>query len=313
LRNSLLKPPRKPERPRRPLRTFLRRAAEVVLILLALIMIAAMSGCCNRLFYLPDSREYSTPLEFGLQYDAVEFQSRDGTKLTGWFIHTVGEAKGTVVHCHGNAQNMTSHWQFVKFLPADGFNLFVFDYRGYGRSEGSPSRKGTIEDARAAVDHVMARKGVDPARVAIFGQSIGGAIATVVAAEDPRIRGAIIDSAFSSYRDEAAHAMRQNPITWLFAWPLSRVLIGSSFDPVDYVGKIAPRPVLFIHGVNDQVAPSKMSQTLMTAAGQPKELWLVPEARHTEAFYLQEKEYRRRIKALLDWAFAEPKAAKEGG
>jgi len=262
-----------------------------------------MSGCCNGLFYYPDARTYSTPAERGLAFEPVDFHSADGTQLTGWFIPAVGEPKGTIVHCHGNAQNMTSHWAFTEFLPRNRFNVFVFDYRGYGRSAGKPTRSGTVADAKAAVDYVIRRADVDAARVALFGQSLGGAIATVVAAEDARVKGLVLESAFSSYRAEAAHALRLNPITWLFAWPLSRTLISSGYDPEDHIASIAPRPVFLVHGTADRIVPSWMSEELHEAAGEPRELWIVDGARHTAAGMLHKDEYERRISEFFEKAF----------
>jgi hypothetical protein len=276
---------------------------EIAGILLVILLVAGLSGCCERLFYYPDAAVYSSPDDYGLRFETVSFQSPDGTELSGWFLPAVGPPRGTIVHCHGNAQNMTAHWLFVKFLPREGYNLFVFDYRGYGRSAGKPTRSGTVEDARAAIEYVLGREDVDASRVGILGQSIGGAVAVVVAAEDARIRGAVIDSSFSSYRDEAAHALRQNPLTWLLAWPLSRCLIRSGLDPVDHVADISPRPVLFIHGTADRVVPADMSRELMERAGEPKELWLVEDARHTGAIYIDEAAYRRQVCGLFERAF----------
>lgn len=249
---------------------------------------------------------YSDPSEYGLGFQPVSFQSKDGTRLSGWFLPAVGRAKGTVVHCHGNAQNMTSHWFFARFLPEHGFNLFVFDYRGYGQSEGRPSRAGTVEDAQAAVEYVLARADVDADRVGLFGQSLGGAIAVVVAARDKRIKGLVVDSAFSSYRGEAAHALRSNPVTWLLSWPLSRFLIRSGLDPVDYVADIAPRPLLIIHGTLDSIVPAAMGRELFERAGEPKELWLIEGANHTAAIEAAPEEFRRRVCGLFERAFSAP-------
>jgi alpha-beta hydrolase superfamily lysophospholipase len=96
-----------------------------------------IAGCISSPFYQPDRVLYSTPPSVGLKYENAVFVSSDGTRLTGWFIPAAGyqnpkNAKGTVVHFHGNAQNMSAHWQFVTWLPQRGFNVFVFDYRGYG-------------------------------------------------------------------------------------------------------------------------------------------------------------------------------------
>ena len=300
------KPEQRPGSRHHALRRAAGRAARVAVALLVLIAIAAMSGCCERLFYHPTDAVYSTPDQYNLSHEPVTFTSADGTALSGWFLPAVGRAKGTVVHCHGNAQNMTSHWQFAEFLPRRGFNLFVFDYRGYGRSEGSPDRQGTVEDARAAVDYVLGRDDVDPGRVGLFGQSLGGAVATVVAAGDQRVRGLVLDSTFTSYRDEAAHALRANPVTWLCAWPLSRLLIRSGLDPMDYIARIAPRPALLVHGTGDRVVPHEMSRELAEQAGEPKELWLVDGARHTASIYRAGETYKRKVCALFEKAFAAP-------
>jgi len=280
-------------------------AVTVGVVLLTVVTVAAMSGCCEHLFYYPDAREYSTPAERGLAFEPVQFASGDGTGLTGWFIPAAGEARGTVIHCHGNAQNMSSHWLFAEFLPRRHFNLLVFDYRGYGKSEGTPSRRGTIEDARAALEYVLGRRDVDPGRVGLFGQSIGGAVAVVVAAGDQRVRGLVIDSAFSSYRAEAAHALRSNPVTWLPAWPLSRVLIRSGLDPIDHIQAISPRPTLVIHGTADRVVPCEMGRELAEKAGEPKELWLVDGAGHTASMHARPAEYERKVCDFFEKAFAD--------
>ena len=299
------KPPEKAKRPRSLARRILRAAAEVVGIVVVIIVIASMSGCCERLFYYPDARVYSTPAESGLAFEPVEFTSKDGTRLTGWFIPAVGEAKGTIVHCHGNAQNMTSHWLFAEFLPRKQFNLFVFDYRGYGKSEGSVGRAGTVEDAQAALDYVFGRADVDAERVALFGQSLGGAIATVVAAQDKRVKALFIDSAFSSYQSEAAHVLRGNPLTYLFSWPLSRMLIRPGYDPIDHIASVSPRPVLIIHGTEDPVVPHEMSRELHEAAGEPKEVWIVDGAGHTAAGSVRRAEYQQKVCEFFEKAFGE--------
>ena len=295
--------PEKAERPRSRARRALRSAAEVAGILLVIIVIASMSGCCEHFFYYPNAKVYSTPAERGLKFEPVEFTSKDGTRLTGWFLPAVGQAKGTIVHCHGNAQNMTAHWLFAEFLPRKQFNLLVFDYRGYGKSEGSPARAGTIEDARAALDYVLSRRDVDPERVALFGQSLGGAIAVVAAAEDKRVKALLIESAFSSYQSAAAHALRSNPLTYLFSWPLSRALIRSGRDPIDHIAAISPRPVLVIHGAADRIVPCDMSRELHEAAGEPKELWIVEGAGHTAAGSVRRDEYRRKLCEFFEKAF----------
>lgn len=112
--------------------------------ILALLLLS--SGCASRFLYYPDHRVYQTPQRKGLRCEEVNFVSHDGTALTGWFVPATGKAIGTVIHFHGNAQNMTAHFSFVDWLPEEGFNVFTFDYRGYGRSAGAPERQGVFDD-----------------------------------------------------------------------------------------------------------------------------------------------------------------------
>lgn len=158
-----------------------------------------------RSFYFPDRIPYDSPARAGLAYEQTAFYSMDGTQLWGWFIPAANglsarEAKGTVIHMHGNAQNLTAHWQFAKWLPHKGFNLFEFDYRGFGRSQGEPEPKGIFEDAVAAIDYVRNRPDIDPENLFIFGQSLGGMLAIASAAANPRgVRAVLAEAPAHSY------------------------------------------------------------------------------------------------------------------
>lgn len=131
-------------------------------MLFVVVCLMVSSGCASKYFYYPTSTVHQTPAQHRLKYEDVTFRSKDGTKLNGWFLPAPGKPIGTVIHFHGNAQNMTAHFSFVDWIPREGFNLFVFDYRGYGESGGSPSRLGLYEDALAAIDYVKSRADVDP-------------------------------------------------------------------------------------------------------------------------------------------------------
>lgn len=103
-----------------------------LIMIFCVLVVIGQTGCVNKYFYYPTAQVYQTPNQIGLPHEVVTFQSADGTKLSGWFIPAVGKPLGTVIHFHGNAQNMTAHFSFVDWLPGSGFNLFVFDYRGHG-------------------------------------------------------------------------------------------------------------------------------------------------------------------------------------
>lgn len=266
------------------------------------ILLAFMIGL-DTFFYYPSRVMAGTPkADFGLDFDEVSFPARDGTRLVGWFLPARGVPRGTIVHFHGNAENMSTHILFVQWAPAAGYNLFVFDYRGYGKSAGSVTRAGTISDGHGAIDYVLSRKDVDPGRLFVIGQSLGGAVATVVAAERPEIRALVLDSTFSSYRRIATLHLQKTMMLESPARMLAAGLVSSGYEPIDYITRISPRPVLIIASENDEICYPELSRELFDAAREPKELWIVPGARHTEAFVNAQDEGVRRVAKLFDGA-----------
>lgn len=266
-----------------------------------MILITALSlvcqGCVSNMFYQPDRKLYDTPDKHGLKYEEVFFRSRDGTQLGGWFLPAVGEAKGTVIHFHGNAQNMSAHFGFVDWLPVQGFNLFVFDYRGYGTSAGKASREGVHEDSLAALDYIAARPGIDHDRILVLGQSLGGAnaIAAVGSRPHPGIRAVVIESAFSSYREIVRDKIASIPLLSLLRTPLSFLLLGDRYSPDSVVANIAPTPLLIIHGTADGVVPYSHGTRLFELAREPKQFWTIEGGGHIEAFVSHGGEYRRKL------------------
>jgi fermentation-respiration switch protein FrsA (DUF1100 family) len=252
------------------------------------------TGCVDRLFYYPTDRVYDTPASCGFSYDEVVFASGDGTRLAGWFIPAVGEAVGTVVHFHGNAQNMTSHFSYVSWLPLRGFNLFLFDYRGYGSSGGRPQREGIHEDCIAALAYVKNRPHIDPNRVVILGQSLGGAHAVSVMQEEIAytVRAVAVDSSFFSYRLIVQDKIARIPVLTFLHRPLSRLIIDDRLSPHLVIGSISPVPILIIHGTDDRVVPYHHGKMLFDAAEEPKELVTVVGGSHTDAFVRPESTYR---------------------
>jgi fermentation-respiration switch protein FrsA (DUF1100 family) len=268
---------------------------------MALALLATGAGCANGLFYQPTHRIYQTPADRQLPYEPVTMVSADGTRLSGWFIPAVGVATGTVVHLHGNAQNMTAHFGFVDWLPAQGFNVFVFDYRGYGASEGRPRRGAVIEDCRAALRYVWGRADVDPNRVVVYGQSLGGASAVAALVREPGLvpRAIVLDSAFASYRGIVRDKIAMIPLLRGLRWPLSYLVVSGGYSPDAEIARLPRVPLLLVHGVADRVVPAAHSVRLFERAHAPKSLWLVPGCDHTEAFMRKAPEYRPRLVAYL--------------
>jgi uncharacterized protein len=284
-------------------------------LVVGIVMLAGiglLAGCASRAFYYPTRDVYGTPAVAGLRYEAVRFRSRDGTALSGWFIPASGTQKGTVVHFHGNAQNMTAHFQFVSWLPAAGFNVFVFDYRGYGASEGRPSREGLYEDSVAALQYVRSRPDVDRDRLLVLGQSLGGAnaLSAVSGAGSEGVRAVALDSTFYSYRLITRDAIRQIPVLSLLRWPLSFAVVGNRRSPCSMIGALSPIPVLVLHGTADEVVPYRHGQALFHAAGDPKQFVTVPGGQHTDALLRSDPIYRRKLVEFFENALERPAAGK---
>lgn len=276
------------------------------LLILTTLLAVSFSGC-TQVFFHPDSHLIDTPKRYGIEYQVENFNAADGTSLNAWFFpaqdKTVnkdgGKAKATVLFLHGNAENISSHFRGVAWLPSEGFNVLALDYRGYGASEGMPSLAGMQLDIDAAMHSLLAHKGVDPNRIVIFGQSLGGALAIYYAAHSAyraNIRAVVIDSSFYDYRQITKEKLASLALTWPFQW-LPWLTIDDDYSPADSIASVSPLPLLLIHGDKDVVVPLHHSQELFERAGEPKELWIVPGTGHTQS--LANEAIRKRLVEFL--------------
>lgn len=248
-----------------------------------LLLVLFFCGCANGIFYQPSRRMLPPPSERGLTFEVVRFHTSDGTSLTGWWLPAQGKATGTVVHFHGNAHNMSSHVQFAEWLPAKGLNLLVFDYRGYGVSEGSASRSGLVLDGIAALETAFSHPDFTPPLL-IWGQSLGGTVALrAVRESELPVEAMLIDSTFTGYGNIASEKMRQLP-WWLQPLRLIRpLLISNGPDAAEAVPELDGIRLAFLHGENDRVIPPHHSQRLHALAPEGSPLWIVPNADHCDA------------------------------
>jgi fermentation-respiration switch protein FrsA (DUF1100 family) len=263
--------------------------AALVLLIRALPVLGGLAlalGGCTGVIFQPMHELVLTPDQIGLDYEEVEFAAADGVRLHGWFLPARAPRRGSILFLHGNAQNISTHIASVAWLPAKGFDVLLFDYRGYGRSEGSPSLPGLHLDFEAALEALLARPDVEPDRVVVFGQSLGASLAITALAASPRrqqVRALIIEGAFTSYRALAREKLGDFWLTWPLQAPLG-LTIDDRYRPIDVIGELARLQLLIVHGEADRVVPPDHATALYEAARPPKTLWLVPGAGHIGAF-----------------------------
>ncbi|HXG37785.1 MAG TPA: alpha/beta hydrolase [Bacteroidota bacterium] len=212
------------------------------------------------------------------------FMTEDGVKLHGWFARR-DSAIATLVISHGNAGNLSHRLPIIKTFRDFGFNVFMYDYRGYGRSEGSPTEEGVYRDGRAAFDYVIRRSDVDSTNVILFGTSLGGAVAVDVALDRPAA-GMILESTFSSARDVARVAYPFLP---------AQFLLRSKFDSAEKIRSIRI-PLLFLHGDQDSIIPISLGRKLFEAANEPKTFHVVSGADHNDIFWVGGRAYLEQIR-----------------
>lgn len=277
-------------------------------LLIYLVAFSALLAGCNGVFFYPDRAQMLSPDQLGLKYEDVYFPASDGTRLHAWFLPAPGEARGTILFLHGNAENISTHIMSVRWLPARGFNVFLLDYRGYGASGGEPSMQGVQQDADAAMRALLSRRDVDPGRIVVFGQSLGGSIAIYNVAHSPyrrHIRALAVEGAFASYRGIAREKLADFWLSWPLQYPLSW-LVSDRYSPAAAVARISPIPLLIIHGDRDVIVPVGNAQRLFALAREPKQLWVLPDVGHIQAF--QHAEYRERFVAWLKQVLSAPPA-----
>ena len=259
-----------------------------ILLILLLVCIVNFSPGCSSLFFYPQKQFVENYLLDQISYKDVNFKTSDGLMLHGWYLKAKNESHGTILFLHGNAENISTHVNNILWLTSEGYNVFAFDYRGYGRSEGFPSIDGVHLDAEAALETVLRMSQINKGDLFILGQSLGGAIATYTTATSPyksHIKALIIDSAFSDYRRIAREKLAQMIITWPLQYPLS-FLFNNHYSPAKWIKKVSPVPLLIIHGDIDNIVPPHHGLILFQEALEPKEYWLVNNVGHIQALAL---------------------------
>lgn len=272
-----------------------------VLPFLAILAIILSAPGCGSPFFHPTREHVPVPgLENTVRQD-VRFESEDGVPLHGWLLSPRDRvSRGTILFLHGNAENISTHVQSVLWLVQEGYTVFAFDYRGYGGSGGeAPDIPGIHRDARAALSKILSLPGVSADRLVVFGQSLGAAVAVhtvATASSERRPRALILDSPFAGYRRIVRDKLSSPIITWPLARPVSW-FFDDGYSPERWIGKIAPVPVIVIHGTADRVVPYAHGKMLYDLASDPKGIWTVEGGGHATA--LRNPEVRGQFLAFL--------------
>ena len=265
------------------------------IVIVAVLAYAALAGCMylaqGSLIYFPQttSEHATTPAVHGLQYDDVSIRTEDGETLHAWWV-PAANPRGTVLHFHGNAGNISNRIDYARMFRGLGYNTLLVDYRGYGRSTGSPTEAGTYQDASASRRWLVDTRGLADRDIVVFGESLGGAVACWLAAKHAP-RALVLASTFTSVPDLGAEVYRFLPV---------RLLSRFHYNTRECVGRIAS-PVLVVHSPSDDIIPYAHGERIYAAAREPK-AFLRIDGGHNSGFVFMRPEWVKAIGTFLDQA-----------
>ncbi|MEQ8353069.1 MAG: alpha/beta fold hydrolase [Leptospiraceae bacterium] len=256
-----------------------------LVLLIPVILLTVMawySGGCSSLYYFPDNRSYYDPEEFSFEYESDFLKVQDDERIHFWYFPSqTKQTKAVVLHFHGNAQNISSHFLLSAWLVRYGFDVMIFDYRGYGKSDGTPSPENTYQDALVALSEASGRAYEKGVPLIILGQSLGGAVALrAIVDSDARNEVALFvaDSTFPSYR----RIVERKASEILFAplAPFVSFFFSNRRSPEETINEISPIPVLVMHSSMDPVVGYENGKDLYQSLGPPRRFYRIPDAGH---------------------------------
>ncbi len=301
----------------------LKRLVNYLLLILALLAVFALWLRWREpsMIYYPDRAIAITPDKLGQRYEDVWLTTADGVRINGWYLpaaHSLPSSPFTLLFLHGNAGNISHRYEKFDIFRSLGADVFIIDYRGYGRSEGQPNEPGTYLDAQAAYDYLTGLVAASPARgarsqsaatedpgpraglaattgralpprsIVVYGESLGAAVAVELASKVP-VGGLVIEEAFTSVGDVGQKIFPFLPVRWL---------VRNKYDSLSKIGRVNV-PVLIFHSRNDEIFPMRHAERLFAAAREPKTL-VELRGGHNDAFLTSAETYREALRKFFD-------------
>ena len=281
----------------------------IILVVLILIVLGTVWGCAriaNKALHPVAKRKPLDiwPDQYKLPFENVYFKTEDGVQIKGWFIPNPSSDK-TIILMHGWGMNRGDVFKNTYFLHDLGYNLMYFDFRALGESGGTVSSIGYLEvkDLQAAIQFLKDTRPFACEKIGLYGLSMGGMVAICEAAQNPEIKCVVAEASYYSFRRVVSRwAWVHNKVPYFPLMPIvlhymRRNLAANPerYSPKYNIPKIAPRPVFIIHGRYDNLVPAAQAKMLFKCAGEPKEIWLVPGAKHNKCAEVGGYEYKQRL------------------
>ncbi|MFH1782490.1 MAG: alpha/beta hydrolase [Candidatus Omnitrophota bacterium] len=256
------------------------------ILLLAILVFAYLRYFEYSSLYYPTRDFGGTPDDIGLKYEDVYFETKDGVRINAWFVPSTG-SRFVILFLHGNGGNISNRLDKIAILNEIGCDVFIIDYRGYGRSSSRPSEEGFYIDAESSYDHLINKKNIPSQKIVLYGESLGGAVAVDLATKR-EIRAIITEATFSNVKDAARV---------IYPW-LPTYLIAAEFDSLSKIKDINV-PKLIMHSRSDDLIPFSQSIKLYNAAPNPKQ-HIVLGGDHNDSYISSKDLYSQSIKNFLN-------------
>ncbi len=251
------------------------------------VLILLMYFLQGKMIYHPRQALVTTPSNIGLTYEDIRFNTEDNVQLHGWFVPADSTAP-TVLFFHGNAGNISGRLETLRLLHSLGLNVFIFDYRGYGQSEGVPTEKGTYNDAKAAWNFLTETRNIKADKIVIMGRSLGGSVAAWLAARK-NSAAAVIESTFTSAADLGGDLYPWLPVRWMIKY---------NYSTLEYIQQI-DEPLFMAHSKDDQIVPYYHGQQLFEVAKEPK-VFVELRGSHGSGFWETGAKYKEGLRQFLE-------------